>query len=43
MKLETEIMKTAIPITDLEIVGDTQGFGSYISLYDKSLEVASIA
>ena len=43
MKLQTEQMKTTMPMTDLKMAGDTEGFGRYISLYEKSFEVKSIA
>ena len=36
-------MKSTIPISDLKMVGETEGFGRYISLYEKGLEVTSIA
>ena len=36
-------MKSTIPITDLKKVGKTEDFGGYISLYEKSFEVESIA
>ena len=36
-------MKTTMPITDLKMAGETEGFGINISLYEKSFEVASIA
>ena len=36
-------MKHTIPKTDLKKVGKREGFGGYISLYEKSFEVASIA
>ena len=36
-------MKSTIPITDLKEVGKTDRVGGYISLYEKSFKVASIA
>ena len=36
-------MKTTMPITASEMVGETEVFAWYIALYEKSYEVASIA
>ena len=43
MKLQSEKLKTTMPIIDLKKVGGIEGFGKYISLYEKSLEVVYIA
>ena len=36
-------MKTAMPKTDWKMVGETETIERYISLYEKSFELTSIA